>query len=139
MQNKNIYLIKITKSIFIISLLILFAKISHTRAHYSSSKHFVYLIGQDDEAEGCDGGDIGCICITGGDGKHKYLNDDYTGCNSNDGLDMGSEVKCVMATRGCESCLPALKPYKFNSINACKAEAARRGYNKSDIYIENIN
>lgn len=139
MPNQNIYLIKIIKYIFIISALILFAKISHTRTNYSRSKHFVYLIGQDDEAEGCDGGDIGCICITGGDGKHKYLNNDYTGCDSKDGLNMGSELKCVMATRGCDSCLPALKPFKFNSLNACEKEAIHRGYNKSDIYIANIN
>lgn len=139
MLNKNIYLIKITKSIFIISLLILFAKISHTRAHYSNLKHFVYLMGQDDEGEGCDGGGIGCICITGGDEKHKYLNNDYTGCDSKDGLNMGSELRCVMATRGCESCLPELKPYKFNTLNACEQEAVHRGYDKSDIYILNIN
>ena len=99
----------------------------------------IYLIGQDDEGEGCDGGPIGCICVTGGDNNHKYLNNDYTGCDSKDGLDMGSELRCVMTTRGCESCTPYIKPYKFNSLKLCQKEAQKRGYSLNKVLIVNIN
>ena len=136
-------LIKIIKSILFICIVILY-KISKAETNYHINKSIIkqnitYLIGQDDEGAGCDGSPIGCICVTGGNNKHKYLNNDYTGCDSKDGLDMGSELRCVMATRGCESCTPYIKPYKFISLKSCKKEAKRRGYDLNNVLILNIN
>ena len=51
---------------------------------------------------------------------------------------MKSELQCVMATRGCESCSPHIKPYEFNSLKLCKQEAQKRGYDKNNILVLNI-
>lgn len=52
---------------------------------------------------------------------------------------MGSELRCVMTTRGCESCTPHIKPYKFNSLKLCEKEAQKRGYRLNNVLILNIN
>ena len=97
-----------------------------------------YILGLDDEGEGCDGGPVGCLCVSGGDYKHTQLNSEYTGCITNGGMQMESELQCVMASRGCPSCMPDRKPYVLNSVKSCQDEAHARGYKDYDIYVANI-